>query len=236
MPNKEFLIPISQVPGSGGSGGGVTSFTGDGSLITNTASTGAVTVTLGTLPESALPVPTGGNTAGVGSFWGGFGPLGVQVLYTTNASAGATANQTYAYLFYLPFSITITRASIYVAAVSASTSQFASVGLYTSSGTKLFDSGTFNVSTGQGTGVKTNTVAGVSLTPGFLYYVFTTNSTDASFEYSGTNAANGGNLFSANGQRTAKGTASTNGAQNTSLGTLTTTATTTAPQMCLFEP
>lgn len=51
--------------GGGGGGGGVTSFTGDGSLITNSASTGAVTVTLGGNTQYGILTGGGAGTAPV---------------------------------------------------------------------------------------------------------------------------------------------------------------------------
>src|SRR5580698_1695492 len=128
MANKQYYVPTNSSSGTGG-GGGVSSITGDGSLITNSGSTGAVTLTLGTLPATSLPIPTGAETAGIGYFFGGISSpdilsKGGLALSTT----GWTANQAYAFLFYQPSVISVGHVSILCATASAATA--ASAGIY----------------------------------------------------------------------------------------------------------
>jgi hypothetical protein len=230
MANKQYLLPVASSSGSGG--GGVSSFTGDGSLITNSASTGAVTVTLGTLPATSLPIPSGAETAGLGFFFGGFSsPDVLSKGATINSTTGWTANQAYAFLFYQPSVISVGHVSIYCSTLSAGTT--ASAGIYSVSGTKLIDSGTFATTS---TGVLTNAITPVTIQAGFYYYVFTTSSAANGFEYFGTNAANLGLIVNALGNRAAKGTATSGGALNSPLGALTALAAVTSCPLALFEP
>ena len=119
--------------------------------------------------------PSDASTAGVGGLIGGLGPV-CGSNYVTGLSAGASGWGTttaWAFLFYNPLPISITRVSLNVAAVSASASKFASAGIYSANGnTKLIDSGTFNVSTGQATGIKTNTISSVTFESWFLLVCF----------------------------------------------------------------
>jgi hypothetical protein len=170
--------------------------------------------------------------SGLTYFWGAYGPFIVWAAGT--AGAAQTANQANAWLFYVPFATTVNKATIYVNAVSASASQFASVGLYSTSGALVVNSGTINVSAGQATGARTVTISpGVAINPGFYYYVFTTNSSDATFN-NGVAANNQESVMNKNGNRVGKGTATTNGALNSPLGSVT-VLTGITPVIALFE-
>lgn len=173
------------------------------------------------------------NTSGIGYFWGGIMP-GFNL--TAPANAARTANQVLFYLFYLPFTMTVTKVSIFVNAVSASGSQFASAGIYGTDGSTIkIDSGTFNVSTGQSTGNRTNTITAVTLQPGFYFYAFTTNSADATFAAWASANTPEGLMNNGTSKRTGTATASSAGVMNSTIGTLA--ANTGIPNVCaLFEP
>lgn len=188
----------------------------------------------------SVPYSAGSLTSKVGTsfFWGGYDRADqLPASATATAAFGASNNKSFFTLFYLPYPITVTRISIDVGAVSASASQFASVGIYSAdgNGTKLIDSGTFNVSTGQATGVKSNTISAVSLQPNFYYFVETTNSTDATFVTVATPAIFGSFYNNGTSVRTGSGTATTNGALNSTLGSVS-GATNLSFMLALFEP
>jgi hypothetical protein len=179
----------------------------------------------GTLVSADLPSVTSSTFSG---FWGGLGLGNIFATSVPTSSAGFTANDAHTYLFYVSEPITITKVTINVTTVAASTA--ASVGIYSTGGTKLVDSGLFTTTTGgTGVAVATNFINGgssgspvsVTLTTGWYYYMFTTNSASNGFEYFGTaTATNLINILNKNGVRIGLATATTGGAQNTSLGTV----------------
>jgi hypothetical protein len=219
-------------------GGGVSSFTGDGTILSNSASTGAVTATLENAPANEiLAGPISGSAAAptyralvvadlppttLSSFSGFWGGLGLNTFGTETGSAtGFTANAAYSWLFYLDHAVTVTKASLYVATPAASTA--ASIGIYSTGGSKLVDSGVFTTTTGgTGTGVASQTIVETSvlLPVGWYYFVFTSNSASSGFQYFYT-AANVCSILNKNATRIGNGTATTGGALNTTLGSLT---------------
>ena len=99
-----------------------------------------------------------------------------------------------------------------------SASTFASAGIYSIAGEKLVDSGTFDCGT---SGIKTNTITGVHLTPGWYYFVWTNSSTATGFTYfSAVNGSNVATILNTNGTRVAVATATSGGALNSTLGSL----------------
>ena len=156
--------------------------------------------------------------SGISGFWGGFNApeLGLNNS-NPESSAGFAANVAAAYAFYLAAPITISKITIDVTALSAST--FASAGIYSIAGEKLVDSGTFDCGT---SGIKTNTITGVPLTPGWYYFVWTNSSTATGFTYfSAVNNSPTAAILNTNGTRVATGSATSGGALNSTLGTLT---------------
>lgn len=70
-------------------GGGVTSFTGDGTIITNSSSTGAVTVTIGSVPLSDVSGAAGTQTAASSN-----NPIIWNWAQTSNSQSGMTFGET----------------------------------------------------------------------------------------------------------------------------------------------
>lgn len=172
------------------------------------------------------------NTAGASFFWGGVSGSDVITMGSIiNNAAGWIANQAYAVVFYLPFATTITRATIQITTLSAGS--IASAGVYSMAGTLLINSGSFSTSA---TGTFTNVFTAVPLAPGFYVYVFTTNSATPGFTYMGTNSVSLASYVNANGVRAGKGSATTSGLLNSTLGTLAVASLMGAIPACLFEP
>jgi hypothetical protein len=161
--------------------------------------------------------------SGISGFFGGFNAPSIISGFTCNVltSTSWPANQAAAYAFYVGEPITITKISINVSTLSAGST--ASAGIYSTSGTKLVDSGVFNCAS---IGLKTNTISSVTLQQGWYYFVWTNSSASTGFsyfaDYSQTTLAS---LMNANGTRFATGTATSGGVLNSTLGTLTPTST-----------
>jgi hypothetical protein len=156
--------------------------------------------------------------SGVSGFFGGFGGfIGDLLPAGSIANETYTANTAFAYLMYVPAPVTITTVTIWCTTGVAST--HASSGIYNTGGSKLVDSGTF-ATTSSGVALS-NTIAETSVTlqPGWYWYVFTVSSASVSifsYAYSGTLAT----LINKNATRMGTGTATSGGALNTSLGSL----------------
>lgn len=119
------------------------------------------------------------NQVGLAYFWGGYGPV-MPIVVGANAALG-NANKVQLALFYLPFAMLLNKLTVFVNAVSASANQFADFGI-ADINSNLLAHGQVNVSTGNTTGAKQAAISGsVTLQPGFYWFVWTTNSTDATF-------------------------------------------------------
>ena len=214
----------------GGAGGGVTSFSGDGTVITNSGSTGAVTATIGTVPPAKGGVATV-TTAGQGYFFGG------TVFDDRQAGAAAaivaSANQVRAFQFVLPFSITVGHVTWFVNSGAGDTVGF---GIYSADGTtKIVDTGAV-VSVGAGA-TQQVTITGVPLTPGVYYFAWTQTGTPTTALAVFSAAANSSVVLNANATKRSvtAGNTATAGALPSSLGTLTTAVSAVMP-MTIFEP
>ena len=112
------------------------------------------------------------DTAGTGGF---FTPT---VFVPEDAAPGgvfaSSGNQVRVSQFVLPFRTTVGKATVEVTTLQAAT--VATVGIYDSSGTKLIDSGTFDVSS---TGFKQNSFTAVTLQPGTYYAAWSADGTTA---------------------------------------------------------
>jgi hypothetical protein len=132
--------------------GGVTSLTGDGTIINNSSSTGAVTLTLTSVAAtkflagpvsgaSASPtyrviattdLPTLTPAAGQG-FWAGngiFGNLPVAALSASGTPGISAANMMAVWCFYLPFPITVKNVTVSVSGAYTGGAAVVDVGLY----------------------------------------------------------------------------------------------------------
>lgn len=119
------------------------------------------------------------SQAGLAYFWGGYGPV-MPIVAGANAALG-NANKVCLALFYLPFPMLMNKLTVFVGAVSASASQQADFGI-ADINMNLLCHATINVSAGQATGARQGTIFGsVTLQPGFYWFSYTTNSTDATF-------------------------------------------------------
>lgn len=209
------------------------SATGGSGFVLKQSSVGA-TITSAALASSDIPPATSSTFSG---FWGGLG-LGnlINTFTPPTSSTGFTANVAFVHIFYISEPITVSKATIFVSAVSAGTA--ASCGVYSTSGTKLIDSGLFTTTAG-GTGVAaaTNTFGSTLLPQGWYYQMFTSNSGLNGFEYFSGGAANILTILNKNGVRAGTATATVGGAQNASLGTVTASsaATLTNVAACLYE-
>jgi hypothetical protein len=175
------------------------------------------------------------SQAGISYFWGGW-PIGIGLAATSNAAIGAV-NRLYFVLFYIPFSITITKATFYCNAVSGSASQYISVGLYDIN-QNIVANFKVNVSSGQSTGNKVTTIGATTIQPGFYYFGYTTNSTDATFGVLSVGGNNEVSLLNQNGTRhgyTTSG-ATSGGILPTTMPTLSTLGSAQAFPLTLFEP
>ena len=195
------------------------------------ASGSAAAPTFRGLVAADLPSFTSSNISG---FFGG--PICLD-WGTPTTTTGSSWSATFGYfiLFYLPINVTVSKATIYVQAVSASATKQMSFGIYpASAGSTALVKAAVNVSTGQATGVRGTTFASTPLTSGWYYYVITGNTTDASFLYWNAPQGNVFNIMNANGVRTGSVAVSTPGTLDTMLGTLTASTALGGPGICCF--
>jgi hypothetical protein len=183
-------------------------------------SAGAGAASFRVLTLADLPSVTSATFSG---FWGGLGQGNILGVGTPTSSTGWTPNQALVWMFYISESIAVSKVTINVITVAASSA--VSVGIFNTAGTKLIDSGVFTTTAGgTGTGAATNTFASTTLTPGWYYFCFTSNSGSNAVEYFGSLSVTAvGAILNKNGARIGTATATTGGAQNTTLGTVTAT-------------
>src|SRR3990167_5729526 len=161
------------------------------------------------------------DTAGAGGFWvpGVFVPEDVA---TASAFSGS-ANAIRACQFVLPFRATVGKVTIECTTLQAAT--IATVGIYDSSGTKLIDSGTFDVSS---TGFKQNSFTAVTLQPGVYYFAWSADGTTAAGRHVVVSLTSSAGSFMNQGtaSRRVNGTANAmaGGVLPTTLGALTDSA------------
>lgn len=89
----------------------------------------------------------------------------------------AGANNVRVLQLVIPTKIVVGHADMLVQALSASTGQSMTFGLYDTTGAKVFDAGTFDCSAGGATGAKQN-AASATILPGVYYYAWGSTATD----------------------------------------------------------
>lgn len=164
---------------------------------------------------------TPATLAGYSAFWGGIG-LGSLGPLTSSSTTGWILNQASVWMFFLVLPITISKATVNITTTLLGGN--ISAGVYSLSGTKLVDTGTFSTTTG---GVKTNTFTSTLLPSGWYYFNFTASSASIGITYFQNFATAGiDNLLNQNPTtpRVGTATATSGGAQNASLGTVSSTA------------
>ena len=178
--------------------------------------------------------PNDSGVSGIG-IMGGVGLWDGAASYVASYGAEWSANVAYCWLFYVPEQIAITSVGLYCTAVSSSASQYASAGIYSTAGAKLVDSGTFNVSTGQSTGVLRNNITSVTLNRGWYWYVFTTSTAQIGLTYLSQAYASVTILGNNKAVRIGTATATSSGVLNRTLGTVSAANDLYLP-LCLLEP
>lgn len=159
------------------------------------------------------------STSGIAGFFSAY-----EISGAATEAAASGWNGGFFTLFYLPYAITITQATINVAAVSASATKQFGVAIYPAvAGSSLLASATFDVSTGQATGARNATIAqsSVKLAAGYYYGVTTTNATDVSVAFFNQPAAATLNILNKKGTRGGTVTVSVQGTPDATLGVLT---------------
>lgn len=191
---------------------------------------GGGTLDLTAIGAATILPPANGGAANVtvadqGYFFGGF-PWGLTTV--TNAVLGST-NTARAIQFVLPFRIVITRITWNVAAGAGDTVSF---GIYSADRTTLLVNSGATVSSG--TSTQTVTIASATLNPGTYWFAYTQAGTTTTF----VNWNNANRDLYLNGNAVKKvgtGTATSGGALNASLGTIS-AATITSFPVVVFEP
>lgn len=161
------------------------------------------------------------STAGAGGF---FVPTVFVPEEAATASAFAgSANAIRACQFVLPFRATVGKVTIECTTLQAAT--IATVGIYDASGSKLIDSGTFDVSS---TGFKQNSFTAVTLQPGTYYFAWSADGTTAAARHINVSLGSGAGAFVNQGaaSRRVNGTANAmaGGVLPATLGALTDSA------------
>lgn len=234
-------VPLYQSGGSGSSlatpvslaNGGThadLSATGGANQVLKQSSSGA-DVTVAALVAADLPVL---NSADMGYLWSN-GQMSTIVGQSGTQVFVSVANETWAVQFILPVGLTLGKVTFKSGAtVVAATS--ASFGIYDSAG-NLKCQGTFSTAASAST-VQTATFTRVTLPPGVYYFAWTANNatTNAAETFAVGNTLATDLNFAATAKRVGKGTASSGGVLNASLGTITgALAPNQAMPACLFE-
>ena len=187
-------------------------------------------ITPGSIAILAQPNAT---DTGISGFFGG--PAANCPTLVVGQAAGWSATAGYFWVFYLPYAITISKATINVSAVSASSSKQFSAGIYPAvAGSTALVKAAFNVSSGQATGARGATFSQVTLPAGWYYFVTTMNATDIGVTWFNTGSDNLFPMINANGVRAGSVTIGTPGTIDTTLGTLTASNAPNGAGICCF--
>jgi len=169
---------------------------------------------------------------------GGIGAGPSPAAFTTTNAAPASATLAFGMLFYVSVPISIGHMSIEVVTVSGATQ--VTYGIYSCTGAQagtLLVSSTFNTSTGQSTGGRTNVISpAVVLQPGWYWYSWASNSTVPTFAAITLNASTEVALNSSgNVKRCFQYTPTVAGTLNSSISAVTAQTNFGAMPVCIFE-
>lgn len=205
---NQFALNLESTDGS-------ITVTNDSSGNTNLSGTKGFLATIGSFigPGFQTPFPMyGGNT-------------------TTTGTVSGVANRIIAWKFILPFAITISKVTVSVGTGSAG--QTCNFGIYSSTGTKLLDSGPLDAHTAPL--ISTNSITPVTLQPGTYFFAQSANANSVQV-YASPMTNPGETVLNANNIAVGISPNPTvAGVMPASLGTLTADGTSTSVALALFE-